>query len=216
LELHSPVSVQESLLGIKAAGRKLKMNNSIYATFADPKMAEKAVGAVLDHGVKTQDISIVFPEGYVSTINNDKDQPTAENLEKTAEHGITTTTAGDAASGAAKGAGIGLAAGVLAALAAVFIPGIGLVAGGGALAIAIGGAAGTTAAGAVAGGITGYLKDQGVSDEAVQSYTNAINSGGALVSITLTDEKVNSFEVEAVLEKYQGALSSVAPRARLL
>ncbi len=44
------------------------------------------------------------------------------------------------------------------------MPGVGLVVGGGALALAIGGALGTTAAGAVAGGMAGYLKDQGVSE----------------------------------------------------
>jgi len=122
------------------------MNNSIYATFVDPKMAEKAVGAVLDHGVKAEDISIVFPEGYGVQPNG-----SAGEIERTAEQGITTTTAGDAVSGAAQGAGLGLAAGALAALASIFVPGIGLVVGGGALAIAIAGAAGTTAAGAIAG-----------------------------------------------------------------
>jgi len=63
--------------------------------------------------------------------------------------------------------------------------------------------------------MTGYLKDQGASDEAIQKYSRAIERGGALVSITLTDETVDSFEVEAVLEKYRGVLSSIS-RARLL
>ena len=47
-------------------------------------------------------------------------------------------------------------------IAALFVPGVGWVLGGGALASAIVGAAAATAAGAAAGGVYGYLKDQGL------------------------------------------------------
>lgn len=177
-----------------------------YATFADPAMAEKAAGALLDHGVRAADLSIVFPEGY-KTAEHGK-TVTGEKLESAAEHGISTTTAGDAGSGAAKGAGIGLVAGTLAALAAVFVPGVGLVLGGGALAMAIGAAAGTTVAGAVAGGVTGYLKDQGVPEQAIEHYEKVIATGGAIVTVSLTDEKIGNAEIESVLAKYNGTVSS--------
>jgi hypothetical protein len=179
------------------------MTNPIYSTFSNPEMAEKAAGALLDYGIRAEDISVVFPHGYVKR-------------EDQAEKGITTTTSGDAASGAAKGAGIGLAAGVLAALASVFVPGVGLIVGGGALAIAIGAAAGTTAAGAVAGGVTGYLKDQGVPDDQIVEYTGALNDGGALMSITPTDEKVDQATIESIIRKYDGNLRSYGVTERTL
>jgi hypothetical protein len=165
-------------------------------------MAEKAGGALLDHGVKSEHLSIVFPEGYTATEHDEHDP------EKKAEHGITTTTGADAGSGAAKGAGIGLGAGVLAALAAVFIPGVGLVLGGGALALAIGGAAGATAAGAVAGGVTGYLKDQGVPESEVERYTNTLAGGGAFLTVTPIDEKIDYATIESVIRKYDGTVAT--------
>ena len=59
--------------------------------------------------------------------------------------GISTTTTGDAAKGALEGAGIGLGLGILLGLATVAIPGIGFVAGTGALVAGL--AAATGAAG---------------------------------------------------------------------
>jgi hypothetical protein len=40
------------------------MNRTIYASFADPADAERAAGALLDHGVASEDISIVTGETY--------------------------------------------------------------------------------------------------------------------------------------------------------
>ena len=182
------------------------MNNTVYATFTDPEMAKKAMGALLDYGIRAEHISVVLPEGYTDKSDrNLTDQE--EKFEHQAESGITTTTSADAASGAAKGAGIGLAAGALAALASVFIPGIGLVVGGGALALAIGGLAGTTAAGAVAGGVTGYLKDQGLPEEAVSHYENTLVSGGAVMTVSPTDENLAESTIEEIIGKYQGVTS---------
>ncbi len=177
-----------------------------YATFPDPDMAEKAAGALLDHGVRAEHISIIFPEGYKSRWSDSPEE--REDSEKTAKSGITTTTAGDAASGSIKGAGVGLAAGALAALAAVFIPGVGLVLGGGALAIAMGGVAGATAAGAVAGGVTGYLKDQGVPADAVEEYGKVLASGGAMITISLTDEEIDMTTIDSLMAKYGGSVTS--------
>lgn len=50
--------------------KESKMGNTIYASFADPSMAEKAAGALLDHGVRAEDISVVRSEnGQVETTN---------------------------------------------------------------------------------------------------------------------------------------------------
>jgi hypothetical protein len=187
------------------------MNNTIYATFSEPEMAEKATGALLDHGVRPEHLSVVFPQGYRST--NSDDVKTAQDIEDSATKGISTTTGADAASGAAKGAGIGLAAGTIAALASVFVPGFGLVLGSGALALAVGGAAGATAAGALAGGATGYLKDQGVSDEDIQMYNSVLTGGGALLTVSTSDEQITGDTIRSIVSKYNGisSTSSVVP-----
>lgn len=177
-----------------------------YATFTNPEMAEKAAGALLDHGIKAEHISIVFPDGYSSHTHQElKDQASHES---TAKSGITTTTAADAGVGAAKGAGIGLGVGALAALASVFVPGVGLVLGGGALALAIAGAVGTTAAGAVAGGVNGYLMDQGVPADAVEVYNRVLTGGGALLTVSPTTEHVDPTEIEGLILKYEGTVTT--------
>jgi hypothetical protein len=125
-----------------------------------------------------------------------------DKTELAAKQGLSTTTPGDAAAGAAKGAGVGLGVGVLAALASLVIPGFGLVVGGGALATAIAGAAGATAAGAIAGGIHGYLKDQGVSDQAAMDYDAAVKHGGAVLAVSLPSGDVDEVKAREILSKY--------------
>jgi uncharacterized membrane protein len=180
---------------------------NVYATFADPSSAEKAAGALLDHGVRAEDISIVFPEGYAQREIHTQNEHGQDKV----EHGITTTTGADAAAGSAKGVGAGIVIGALAGLAVLFIPGVGLVLGGGALAMALTGAAGTVAAGAVAGGVAGYLKDQGVAEEAVITYCEAIKNGSAMLVLTTPNEKVDEPTIQAIVHKYGGALSMYAP-----
>jgi hypothetical protein len=125
-----------------------------------------------------------------------------DRTELAAKQGLSTTTPGDAAAGAAKGAGIGLGVGILAALASIAIPGFGLVVGGGALATAIAGAAGATAAGAVAGGVHGYLKDQGVPDHVAMDYNKAYEHGGAILGVTVPSNNVDEATVREILSKY--------------
>jgi len=126
----------------------------------------------------------------------------ADKTEAEAKYGISTTTPGDAAAGAAKGAGIGLGLGALAALASIIVPGVGFVVGGGALATAIAGAAGATAAGAIAGGVHGYLKDQGIPDHIAADYSRSVENGGAVMSINLTNSEVAEYDVRQILNKY--------------
>jgi hypothetical protein len=177
------------------------MRNSVYASFDDPSAARNAMGALLDHGARAEDISLVMPDKYVDR-DDDDDTETATDNERSAETGITTTTGDDAASGAAKGAGIGLGVGAVAAIVSVLVPGIGLVIGGGALATALAGAAATTAAGAIAGGVTGYLKDQGVPDEYATKFSETYARGGAILTISVPSGDVDSATAEGVLAKY--------------
>ena len=86
------------------------MRTNVYATFRTPSTAQSAVGALLDHGARVEDISLVLPKDY------EHPEETNEDALDKAESGITTTIGADAASGAAKGAGIGLGVGAVAAL----------------------------------------------------------------------------------------------------
>ena len=122
-----------------------------------------------------------------------------------AKHGISTTTPEDAGAGAVKGTGIGLGVGILASLAALTIPGVGLVLGGGALAAALGATALTAGAGAIAGGTTGYLKDQGVPADAAEHYHGTVQAGGAVLSVNVPSGSVDQATAESVLSKYGAA-----------
>jgi hypothetical protein len=184
------------------------MTTTTYASFASIVDAEKAIGALLDHGARVTDISLIANESHSqsSFFNKDLDNDLTdvETASDTGKKGITTTTGADAGVGAAKGAGIGLGVGIIAALAAIFVPGFGLVVGGGALAVAAGAAAATTGAGAIAGGSYGYLRDQGVPEEAASTYHSTYASGGAVLAVSATD-KMTHAEIEGILAKYNAS-----------
>jgi len=148
----------------------------------------------------TTDTNYADRDSNTTVINHTTGE--GDRTELAAKQGLSTTTPGDAAAGAAKGAGIGLGVGVLAALASLVIPGFGLVVGGGALATALAGAAGATAAGAVAGGVHGYLKDQGVPDQVAMDYDYAVNTGGAVLAVTVPSGNVDEATCREILAKY--------------
>lgn len=177
------------------------MQQTIHASYHNPDNAARAVAALMDHGVPSSDIS-VFVKNRPASWDNEKTTD-GYDVVKSAEGGITTTTGQDAAAGGMKGAGIGLGVGILAGLAAVTIPGFGLVLGGGALATALAGAAATTAAGAIAGGAYGFLADQGVNPDTVARISNTVDEGGALVSVTTPTANMTDETIEAVLAKYE-------------
>lgn len=266
------------------------MANTLYASFVDAALAEKAAGALLDHGVRAEDLSLIQNERYSSgntmvehregemtgattdspgvmgtgtyTANSETytesgysgadadtlDRPTMSNtgpygttaetgyvdaydtdatdrgegmyreskdddddddenrdpasFEKSAKHGISTTTGADAGSGAVKGGAIGLGVGAIAAIASLLVPGIGLITGAGALATAIGGLVATTAGGAAVGAVTGYLKDQGVEEHVAQQYGEAVEKGGAILAIHVPSGDVDEPKARQLLEKY--------------
>ncbi len=127
--------------------------------------------------------------------------PRSYDPERAAKAGITTTTIEDAGEAAKKGALWGLGVGAIAAVAALSIPGFGLVLGGGALAAATGALAASAGAGAVAGGVVGYLKDQGVPANDIPHYQKAVEAGGAILAVHL-DEAGDRAAIEALLRKY--------------
>jgi hypothetical protein len=180
----------------------MQATQTLYASFADTSLAERAAGALLDHGVRPDGISLVSKAVYEAMVEDPADN--RKDPEFAAKTGLSVTTPGDAVAGAAKGAGIGLGVGALAAISSIAIPGFGIVLGGGALAAAIAGAAGATAAGAVAGGVHGYLKDQGVSEDAVANLSSDYYAGGAILAVTARPEEIDHDTAERILTKYQG------------
>jgi hypothetical protein len=126
--------------------------------------------------------------------------PAAYDAESAGKKGITTTTIEDAADAAKKGALWGLGVGALAAVAALAVPGFGIILGGGALAAASGALAASAGAGAVAGGVVGYLKDQGVPAHDIPHYQKAVESGGAILAVQV-DESARG-PIEELLRKY--------------
>jgi hypothetical protein len=194
------------------------MTETLFASFININDAERAMGALLDHGVRPKDISLVAHESHSDRLESysaSKDLKLDE-LKDNATNGITTTTTSDAESGALDGATIGLGVGVVAALASIFLPGIGLILGGGALALALSGAAGATGVGAVGGGVYGFLCDQGISDPHLTTYQETFVAGGAIMGIDL-DGKLDRQIVEGILKKYNaeniGGYSTIIPNS---
>ena len=215
---------------------------TMYALFQDVSDAERAIGALTDHGIPSDHVGIAarraaeqvedgrVRQNFTRLTDDDaaalgepevayKAQPgtpapatlgttekpanfvdTPANVEAVGKGGLTTTTPQDAAAGAAVGSGVGLVTGLLAAAAALTIPGVGLVMAGGALAAALGAAAATTAAGAAVGGVTGYLRDMGMSEHAAQSVHDRLNEGDYLLTVQV--DPVRYDDIKQLLLKY--------------
>ncbi len=237
------------------------MGNTIYASFNDPALAEKAAGALLDHSVRAEDISVIRShEGSaqvntyvpltapVSDVNpmginpNLGAETAAENYraaderrteiadrdsikddtvfhastydssastESAAKHGLSTTTSADAGVAAVKGAEWGAGLGIVATMAALIVPGFGIVLGAGTLAAAIGSVVATAGAGAIAGAVTGYLKDQGMDQAVATAYESTVTGGGAILAVTLPSGNVDEIAAKEILSKY-GAVNTSA------
>ncbi len=218
---------------------------TIYALFQDVADAERAIGALQDHGIAAANIGVATrrpaeqeeagrirtgftrvadtgaapmgepevayaaqpgtlpPAALANTAAPQTSVDTLLNVAAVGKEGLTTTTPADAAAGAAIGSGIGLVGGLLAAAAALMIPGVGLVLGGGALAAAIGAAAATTAAGAAVGGVTGYLRDMGMPEHAAASIHDRLTEGDYLITVAVDPTRYD--QIKQLLLKYNAA-----------
>jgi len=107
---------------------------------------------------------------------------------------------------------IGAGVGTLLGIAALAIPGVGpLVAAGAIASSAIPGAALTGAAiGAAAGGLTGLLKDHGVTSEDADYYEGRINEGGVFVSVNTEEAGIAKETAQDILYRNGGHSSSRA------
>ena len=106
-----------------------------------------------------------FPAGDISVVTQ------KQVLEQSEGDGTATGT------GAAIGAGLGL----LAGLAAVTVPGVGVVA-------AVGPIIASGILGAVAGGLVGSLADAGVPADEAEAYTEGVRRGGTLVTVAARND----------------------------
>lgn len=217
------------------------MSQTVSAIFVDPESAERAIGALEDHGIRRGQISAVTLMGDHDADNGPGTQastavsqdeflpvqtegpPTPSDmnaatgdrfgdkggavsaLEAEGKFGLTTTTAADARRGAVEGGVVGLGIGLLAGAATLLIPGVGLVLAAGPLWAALGAALGTSAAGVVAGGMTGYLVDRGVPAAVANRFGEALGTAGSVVvsvEFPRTPGEAKVREVEALLHKY--------------
>jgi uncharacterized membrane protein len=171
--------------------------NVISAVFDSRSEAEAAVQELRSAGVDTSSLSVVGRDEERTTVRDGDGQVTDDDAGE------------DAVKGALGGAGLGAILGI----AALAIPGVGPLAAAGAIASsAIPGAAAIGAgAGAVAGGLGGYLKDHGVSEEDANYYEGRINEGGIFVSVDGSNNSVPAEQVREILMR-NGGHSASQPR----
>ena len=170
----------------------------VFEAFKDIETAEKVVAARLDHGINIDDVMIYMRDG-----SGNADWGATQEVSDMASKGITFTTPEDARAGAAKGAGIGLGVGILAGLAAIALPGIGLVLASSVVATAAAGAVGAGVAGAISGGIYGYLRDQGTDDYTAEAIRGRFEAGEIIVEFQC-DTVEESSTVRGLSAKYGG------------
>lgn len=175
-------------------------NETLIAGFEDIRAAEDGVGALMDHGVPEERLTLLC-------FKPDED---GEHLRVEPQEmpQVTATSPADTAHGAKIGAAAGSGVGAVAALAALTIPGFGLVIGGGAAATALAAAAGTGVAGAISGGLVGYLVDQGVPGDVAQRIDDGFKTHSALVLVEIGNSGPTFGEARALLNKYGAGVLS--------
>jgi hypothetical protein len=141
------------------------MAASVIGYFDDYEAAQETLRDLISRGLDRSQISVIGADQnreYASTESG----PAGEGNQ-------------DTASAAGEGAAFGGAAGLFIGLASMFVPGVGPVVAGGAIAAALVGAVG----GAVAGGILGALTNLGIPADAAPYYVEGIRRGGAVVIV---------------------------------
>lgn len=166
------------------------MNEQVYGVFNNVPNAEHAIAALKDHGVRGNEVSVIRRSDGIGL----------PQVERLADHAMTTTSADDVMAGAAKGGAAGLAIGVLAGAVALTVPGIGPILAAGPLWAAFGTVLTATAAGVISGGVVGFLVDQGLPAEAAQRYGDALNRGDILVAVR--SNAISNEDARMLFDKY--------------
>ena len=175
------------------------MNTILHATFTDAKDGISAVESLLHHGMRAEDINLILPESTstdAATVRVSNEVARSTNHPSAAPPPCCHEERGDME----QGAGLGLAFGLVAAMC---VPGIGMIVGSGAIVAGI--MAAGTAAGGLTAGIYGYLTDRGIDAEIARKVTDHLAAGGTTLSVSTTGE-LNATEITHILEVFGGHL----------
>src|ERR1700686_2193214 len=139
-------------------------NTSVFGIYRDRMHVEQGVDALLDHGFRSEDISVLLPDN-VGT--------------KDFAHEKNTKAPEGTATGAGAGAVVGGTLGVLAGIGALAIPGLGPFIAAGPIMGALAG----IGTGGVVGGIIGALVGMGIPEYEAKRYEGMIKEGRVLLSV---------------------------------
>jgi len=160
------------------------MKKSVIGIVETQIQAERIVDELQAGGVRSGDVSVLFPDKSGS---------------KDFAHEHNTKAPEGAVAGVGAGGVVGGTLGLLAGIGALAIPGVGPLIAAGPLMAALSGAA----AGAAVGGIAGALVGLGIPEIEAKSYEGKIRGGNILIAVH-TDNSETEKRAKSVLEK-QGA-----------
>ncbi|NDF11737.1 MAG: hypothetical protein EB060_02840 [Proteobacteria bacterium] len=146
---------------------------TITGTFSTRAEAESAISSLEARGITPSEIGLMMTDTTHKKMFNDS----VNNDERTA------ASVKAAGSGAVIGSALGGILGGLTAVAAIGVPGLGLLAAGPVIAILTG-----AGAGAATGTFAGALIGAGIPDAEANEYEGALRSGKAIVTVHTNDE----------------------------
>jgi hypothetical protein len=142
----------------------MSKNTAVFGIYRNRLHVEQGVDALLDHGFRSEDVSVLLPDN-VGT--------------KDFAHEKNTKAPEGTATGAGAGAVVGGTLGLLAGIGALAIPGLGPFIAAGPIMGALAGA-GT---GGVVGGMIGALVGMGIPEYEAKRYEGLVKEGGMLLSV---------------------------------
>jgi uncharacterized membrane protein len=146
---------------------------TVLALFRSYDDVDKALASLHKAGITTDMVGVIAREDVVAG--------------REVGEGVDTDGVTEGATG---GAMLGGLAGLIAGVAAMAIPGVGMIITAGTIATALGSTAIGAGIGAAAGGIIGGLVDLGLSEEEAQYYAEGIKRGGILLTATVPENRV--------------------------
>lgn len=205
------------------------MKGQVFATFPDSKSAQHAASALLDIGLKSENITLVEHRSHnvpiqlpeivsVPTIaSHELTQATSLAFVESSEdlqideldvdydgmQGIPMTSSIDVDTGAPTGVAWAIGAGAMAALPQTTVPGVGLVIGAGDLGLALIEAA-NTGEGRPHEAIRDFVAAEGFTETTIRQIDEALASGGAFIAVSGSPEGVDQRTVCEILDSYSG------------